>query len=269
MAERVLRAVMPSVRIERGSKKLPETDRVALVASFSDDNAVSRSLAILVRELELNSYTVIVVRASADTRPLVWPSDIPSEPIVVRKANVGYDFGSWAVGLKLFPGVRRKKYVIFANDSLVGPFASLTPLIHSFENSSTDVWAATNTRQIRPHLQSFFIGYRNGILADRALRQFWSNLNVETDKQLIIERYEMGLSQLLLAEGLTTSACFESERVVSQTENPTVEGWRNLLKLGFPFVKRELVTNSAVVSDGSDVPAVVHEHFGTDPRGWL
>ena len=208
-AQRVLEATKSSIRFDRGSPRLPVTDRVAIVASYGSNASVSLSLVTLTGELERNGYTVIIVRASADDTPLVWPTDTTSNPIIVRRSNVGYDFGSWAVGLDLFPVVRKKPFVILANDSLVGPFASLKTVILDFEASSTDVWAATNTSQFFDHVQSFFVGYRAGILNDPALRQFWSTLTVETDKSLIIDRYELGLSRMLFAEGLTTSACFE------------------------------------------------------------
>ncbi|MDY7542781.1 MULTISPECIES: rhamnan synthesis F family protein [unclassified Cryobacterium] len=260
---------MPSVRIERGSAKLPETERVAIIASYGPDDSVSRSLPTLTAEFERNGYTVIIVRASEDDRPLRWPDAPSTNPTIVGRSNIGYDFGSWAVGLALFPAIRTKPFVILANDSLVGPFASLTPLIESFEASTSDVWGATNTTQFFAHIQSFFVGYRSGILSDPALRQFWSELEIETDKRMIIQRYELGLSQLLFAEGLTTSACFESERTVMAGQNPTMHGWKNLIQCGFPFVKRELLTNPAVVPDGNTVPAVVQNHFGVDPRDWL
>lgn len=265
----VLPLVMPTVRLERGTKGKQFGERVAIIASYANDNIVTRSLATLTREFENNGYSVVLVRASDDERPLEWPVSLPADPVIVRKSNIGYDFGSWAAGLSLFPSVRRKRFVILANDSLVGPFASITPMIESFEASTTDVWAATNTSQFHSHIQSYFVGYREGVLNDRGLRQFWSNLVVETEKTRIIHRYELGLSRLLLAEGFTTSACFESERLVSTTENPTMGGWKGLLGLGFPFVKRELLTNSAVVPDGGSVPAEIHERFGTDPRDWL
>ncbi|TFD05747.1 hypothetical protein E3T25_03625 [Cryobacterium sandaracinum] len=268
-AQRVLEATKSSIRFDRGSPRLPVTDRVAIVASYGPTASVSLSLVTLTAELERNGYTVIIVRASADDTPLDWPADAASNPIIVRRSNVGYDFGSWSVGLDLFPAVRKKPFVILANDSLVGPFASLDPVIHDFETSSTDVWAATNTSQLFDHVQSFFVGYRAGILNNPALRQFWSSLTVETDKSLIIDRYELGLSRMLFAEGLTTSVCFESERLVFPTENPTMQGWRDLLQLGFPFIKRELLTNPAVVADGGDVPSEVESRYGTDPRDWL
>ena len=266
---RVLPATKSSIRFDRGSARLPATDRVAIVASYGPDASVSRSLETLTAELERNGYTVIIVRASTDDTPLAWPTEAASNPIIVRRSNIGYDFGSWAVGLDLFPAVRKKPFVILANDSLVGPFASLDSLIQDFEASTTDVWAATNTSQFFDHVQSFFVGYRGGILNSPALRQFWSTLTVETDKRLIIDRYELGLSRLLFAEGLTTSACFESERLVFPSENPTMQGWRDLLRLGFPFIKRELLINPAVVPDGGDAPSEVESRYGTDPRDWL
>lgn len=265
----VLQATRPSIRFERGGTRLPATDRVAIVASYGPDGTVSRSLVTLTAELERNGYTVVIVRASDHDAPLAWPTEPATNPVIVHRSNVGYDFGSWAVGLDLFPAVRKKPFVILANDSLIGPFASLTPLIEHFEASTTDVWAATNTSQLFDHVQSFFVGYRAGILDDPSLRQFWSSLTVETDKRLIIDRYELGLSRMLFAEGLTTSACFEWERLVFPTENPTMQGWRDLLRLGFPFIKRELLTNPAVVADGGGVPSEVESRYGTDPRDWL
>ena len=260
---------MPSVRIEGALKTIPPTDRVAIIASFGTTNRITRSLATLTQEFERGGYTVILVRASDDAAPLEWPDDIAANPIVVRKSNIGYDFGSWAVGLKLFPAIRRMPFVILANDSLVGPFSSLDPMLKHFETSLSDVWAATNTIQFQPHIQSYFVGYRNGILADPALRQFWTELVVEVEKEKIIHRYELGLSRLMFAEGITTSACFESVRISSPTANPTIGGWRTLLDLGFPFIKRELLSNPGSVTDAREIPAVIEARFGTDPREWF
>lgn len=269
MPHSVLKAVLPHVTIEGDAAALPKGDRVAVVASYSTVDVVSRSLAAMVDGLRDCGYAVVVVRASDDRRPLQWPTGSPPADVVLRKPNIGYDFGSWATALKLVRGIRKRPYVLLTNDSLVGPFSSLRTLVDDFEGSAADVWGATSTRQIFPHLQSYFLGFRNGVLRDRAIRQFWSTMPIESKKSLIVDRYEIGLSRLLLAEGFTTSAAFESERLVDGNQNPTLHGWRSLLELGFPFVKRELLTNPAVVSDGAEVPAVVQALYGTDPREWL
>lgn len=255
--------------LEWGSRHLPPGDRVAIVASYGPTTAVSRSVTELIAELERIGYRTILVRASDDVRPLDWPKGATRPTVILRKPNHGYDFGSWAVGLARFPAAQRRRFVILANDSLAGPFAPLDDLIADFEASTVDVWAATSTHQFIDHLQSYFLGFRNGVLADASLKQFFHRLPAVSEKSAIIERYELGLSRRLFAEGFTMSAAFESERVTTATENPTIAGWRELLRLGFPFVKRELLRNPDVVADGHEVRDVVKASYGTDPEGWV
>lgn len=269
MNRKVLKDILPRVVVERRRAFPERPDRVAIVASWGDDGRVSRSLAQLILELESGGYTVVLVRASDSTAPLVWPDGFDNDATIVRKPNLGYDFGSWATGMALFPNLLRAPYVLLANDSLVGPFASLAPMLEDFERSDTDVWGATNTLQFTPHLQSYFTGYKNGILQDRALRQFWSSLSDAESKQAIIDRYEIGLSELLHVESYVTTPWIDYGRVVEPGENPAIRGWRRLIDLGFPFVKRELITTPDIVNDGHRVPAVMQAVFGVDPEDWL
>lgn len=269
MSQLVLDDIMPQVRLHGPRRSLPATDRVAFVASYSPTPVVTRSLAVLVSELEKHDYTVVVVRASESRENLVWPDDIQVKALVVSKPNIGYDFGSWATGMRLFPHLLKARHVILANDSLVGPFTGLTGMLEDFESSTVDVWGATDTTQFVPHLQSYFLGFRNGILGEAPLRQFWTRLRRARDKRQIIEMYEMGLSKLLFSEGYVTGAWFDHERAVEPGQNPAIIGWKRLLDLGFPFVKRELVTNPAIVSNGHRVPDAVRAIYGVDPRTWL
>lgn len=273
MAERraapVLQRNLQHTVLESGPRQLPPTDRVAFVASWAPDARVSKSLGTLVSEFERLGYRTVVIRASDDTAPLEWPEDTTRPTVILRKPNAGYDFGSWAVGLARYPAAQRRPYVILANDSLVGPFAPIDAVIADFEAATTDVWAATSTHQFIDHLQSYFLGFRNGVLAHPALRQFFERLPEIHDKNAIIQRYELGLSRRLLAEGYTMTAAFESERVTSPTENPTISGWRNLLRAGFPFVKRELLRNPDVIPDGREVRAFVEREYDTDLEGWV
>lgn len=266
---RVLDLVRNRVTVERGPSRPPAGDRIALLASWGPDARVSRSLSELVRALDACGYPAVVVRASDDTAPLQWPSAPPASTIVLRKPNIGYDFGSWSVALDRFPSLAKRAQVILINDSMVGPFRPLEEMAHSFESTTADVWGATSTRQVIPHLQSYLLGFRNGVLADPAVRQFWRSVDHHEDKSRIIGDYELGLSRLLRAEGITASAWFASERVVSPADNPVINGWHRLIELGFPFVKRELVRNPAIVRDARLAPHVIREQFGADVAEWL
>ncbi|WP_460936104.1 rhamnan synthesis F family protein [Phycicoccus ginsengisoli] len=243
--------------------------RVAVVAQYSTQPTVSRSLNELVRQLLGGGYRVVVVSASEFAGPLVWDDDVAAEITVLRKPNLGYDFGSWAVGLAWDEGISPQDAVILCNDSLVGPLWSLEGLLREFEATGSDVFGLTDTVQFRHHLQSYFLGFRRGVLAEPALRRFWDNIVHLQDKDHVIHRNELGLSAMLRKEGFSVTAAFPHQRTVSNGLNPTISGWRTLLELGFPFVKREVLRTPEVAPNGEQIPTYVLRRYGVDLEEWL
>ena len=113
--------------------------RVAVVAHWAAVPTVSRSVEVLVGELAAAGYDVIVSSAAECSGPLQW-RDLPPEVSVFRRPNLGYDFGSWAQILELLPRVRSAEVALLVNDSLVGPFRPLAPLLAQMEADSAPVW---------------------------------------------------------------------------------------------------------------------------------
>ncbi len=243
--------------------------RVAVVAHWSAVPTVSRSVEALVGELAAAGYDVIVSSAAECSGPLQW-RDLPPEVSVFRRPNLGYDFGSWAQILELLPRVRSAEVALLVNDSLVGPFRPLAPLLAQMEADSAPVWGLVSTTQDAPHLQSHFIAYKSGVLESRRLRRFWSDVRIENSKRRIVDRYEVGLARELRRGRIPYSSGFDWRRVVLSGGNPTSSGWRRLLLWGFPFIKRELVLHPPPeVADAGDIPAVVKSMFGQDVMEWV
>jgi lipopolysaccharide biosynthesis protein len=257
---------LPHVHVVAGAKDPAVQPKAAFVASYADSPRVSGSLARLVNDLDSAGYGVVLIRASDRTDELEWPKSHRVVPTVVHKPNLGYDFGSWAVGLHLFPALTRKSQVLLTNDSLVGPFDSeaFVRMLRDFDECPADVWGATSSLQFLPHLQSFFLGFRGGLLSRREFRSFWDSLPVETDKMKIVLRYELGLARLLFSEGYTTKASFPSELTVADGQNPTIQGWRELIELGFPFLKRTLLSQPDLVGSGESPEHLVRRKFGVE-----
>ena len=107
---------------------------------------------------------------------------------MLRKPNVGYDFGSWSVALQLIPEIASADRTLLVNDSMIGPFTPLEPILAKFDSTAADVWALTDTKQFGHHLQSYFLGFCNGVLAERPLGAFWGNIRHHTDKMRIDPR---------------------------------------------------------------------------------
>lgn len=254
------------VTVERDTA-IAAGERLAIIASHGDTPRISRSLAALSRALRNAGYPVVLVRASDDQTPLEWAA--PDGVTVLRKPNLGYDFGSWAVGLHHARRHLRRRHVLLANDSLAGPFAPIGHLIDAFEASTTDAWAAVASTEIDHHLQSYLLGFNGGVLADPALRTFFNTLPLEIDKQRIVQRYELGLSRLLRAEAYTLTAAIEPELVAAGDANPTLLAWRGLLDQGFPFIKRSLLRDPTLAPDGADIADEIGRRYNTNPHEWI
>lgn len=243
--------------------------RVALIASWLPGSEASRSLSELIRRLQECGYAVIVTIATESSKVPDWPHGIDPDVIVMTRPNVGYDFGSWAAVLHRFPHVARSPYVLQVNDSLLGPFTGLQSIVNNFETSETPAWGLVDSRQHYPHLQSFFVGYKDGILAQSALKTFWRDIRVERDKWTLISRYEIGLSRVLDEQGLRYSVMFPWQQVALANQNPSVFGWRRLLDRGFPFLKREIIQRPPPeIRDASDAPHEIQRRFGQAVNEW-
>ena len=77
------------------------------------------------------------------------------------------------------------------------------------------------------------------------------------------------MSRLLGKERFVMEAAIPYQQVVGEGQNPTIVGWRRLLDLGFPFVKRQLLCQPEVAPDGSMVREEVQRKFGIILDEWL
>ena len=243
--------------------------RAAVVAHWSATPELTLSVRTLVAQLTAGGYGVVLASSSPADAPLFWGGTDLSRVVVLRKPNVGYDFGSWAVALDRRPELSGADTLILTNDSLVGPFGPIAPFLEQLETSTTDVWGLTETAQFTQHVQSYFLGFRRGLLRRPALADFWRDVRHYDDKQLVIHRGELAFASLLHAEGIELGAAFPMGTVVDLADNPTIIGWRRLLEAGYPFVKREVVRSPHLAPEGERVAAVVEQLYGVDVADWV
>lgn len=241
------------------------------MAHWSSSHVLSRSVQRFLQELRQYGYFCALVSTSPSPHRLSADDpDLLRHVSVFRRPNLGYDFGSWSSYLHHHPYVRSAPRVLLVNDSLVGPFSSMQEILDGFGECPTDIWGLVGTTQGRPHLQSHVMGYKDGVLNDRPLRHFWDDIRVERGKKAVIRRYEIGLSRLAEEEGLLVAAHYPWTWVTARGQNPSSLGWRRLIALGLPFVKRELVRNPPPeVVDAPDIPHVVLSRWGEDIHAWL
>ena len=267
----MLEAQQSGVRIEGDDRQRPahSTDRCAVLAHWAPSARVDRSTTELTRALLANGYEVVFVSAAEGAQPLEWVGGRPAAITVLRRPNLGYDFGSWATALDRYPAIASTPHVLMLNDSLLGPFGPIDHLLEHFHRSAADVWSLTDSTQFFHHLQSYCLGFKGRRLLEAPLASFWRTIRAEESREGVIWRNEIGLSRLLDRERFVIEAAIPYWRVVTESQNPTILGWRGLLDKGFPFVKRQLLREPHVAPDGLLVRAEVRRRFGVEVDEWL
>jgi hypothetical protein len=228
------------VSIEASNANLGSS-KIAVMAQWSRDSVLSLSTNRLISQLITSGFEVVLVSACESRDPLVLDSEILNKITVLRKPNVGYDFGSWSVGLLTFPEIRKAKEVLLLNDSNSGPFGSISNLLEKMSNSPYDITGITDSLQHRYHIQSFMMHFKNDSINNKSVVDFWKNIRSQNNKFDVVLAYELGLTSTAQGNGLYVGAVYPWNILIDYWENASVKAWERLLDLGYPFLKREVV----------------------------
>ena len=188
--------------------------------------------------------------------------------MVLRRPNLGYDFGSWATALGCFPELRGIGTVLLTNDSLLGPFEPIDHLLEWVSAPGPDIRGMTASYQFARHIQSYFLAYRGGILQDQPWRDFFNSIRVEPDKDDVVLAYELGVSRVSFSECYSTDVWVTGPELGVPYSNPTVDGWKNLIESGFPFLKRTIMTHPSTMAQAAEAAQYIKRRFATDITTW-
>lgn len=210
--------------------------------------APSEYTLVYLDELKRAGLLVIVCLAVEDLSIPIADSLMELADAMLLRENGGYDFGAWADLLRRFPQVWSAERLYFVNDSILGPFGSLGPIIQSIRDRDAGFFALSESTQTQYHAQSFFFGWNRVNLASPLLREFWAGISNLRDKEAVILNYEFGIGPLSgNLPDLSQHVVFGFQQILGSDPsellgvNPTHIGWRRLLAAGFPFVKTDLL----------------------------
>ena len=239
----VWQMVCSQVKVESFNANLA-APKIAILAHWSETETVSASVNLLIDELIENAYEVVLVSACESTEVLKFRNNQQDRITILRKPNYGYDFGSWSVVLSKFPEILDSDEALILNDSNAGPFCSIKEILQQMSESPFDITGATDSPQIRYHIQSYMMHFKNKSLKHEAITSFWQEIYAQEDKDHVIQAYEIGLTSCAQSNGLYVGAILPWNLIVDYWENPSILGAKRLIELGFPFLKREFIKKS-------------------------
>lgn len=190
-----------------GRQSLDTASRVAVFSHFDREGALHDFVDHYVRQLADAGFAVVFVSNSPRLPPATVERLLPSCALVLRRANVGYDFGAYKDGIAEVPAPERLESLIVANDSVYGPFHPLGPIVARMDDGA-DVWGITDSWEHRYHLQSFFVLFRRPAVQSPAFAAFWRQVRYVQAKDWIIGKYEIGMTRELAEAGLRCRSLF-------------------------------------------------------------
>lgn len=214
---------------------------IAIFASYDDQNTIPEYVETYLKEL--HHIADIVFVSDNSLSPQAIQKITPYTIHHICQHHGKYDFGSYQLGYQYLIQnnlIHQYQALILCNDSVFGPFYPLSDIIQQMNSKNCDFWgvfhhAANTDRKIPEHIQSYFIYLPQKLASSSLLQNFFNSISQEQDKQKIIDKYEIGLSQLLIKHG------YHCEGLLSAPYNqPQTKDAIAIIKQGFPFLKKSL-----------------------------
>ena len=239
------------------------THSLALYLHWSPDGRISGMVRRQVRLWREAGFACVFI-TNATPPAADWDAIAADSVLRIRRANVGRDFGAWrdaaAIALQRFG---TPKELLLTNDSVLGPFLPLSPLVDAWCAGGDGFFGLTESLGGGAHLQSYaLLGRGEGAVSE--MLGHLAGMKDGRSKWQLVQRGEIGLTQRMLRAGVPCWALFGQARLAALANattrtriapryssleafarvpfNPCHHLWRELVEgMGYPYLKTELI----------------------------
>lgn len=219
---------------------MSEPRRAFVVAHYDAAGRIARNLRELVAHLASMGRVVFVSTNMKDGERASMPGDVE----VITRPNEGYDFFSYKRGIEALGEPSAFDALVILNSSFVclDP-PRLTQRFFSRARPEIDVLGLTANYEYAAHLQSYWLAFASRrVLESPDFARFWREMEPISDRDLVIPRYEVGLSHAMKRAGFTLASAFTPppHKRSGAYRNPTHVYWEPLFD-EFAILKLELL----------------------------
>jgi lipopolysaccharide biosynthesis protein len=248
---------------------LKNSKSICLFAHFNASMKVSDYVITYLEHLQWLGYEIYFISNSCikEEYQHLLSSKIKHCRIFERE-NKGADFAAWkwAIEENIIP--EDADSILLTNDSLYGPFFSLTPIIEKMKSEpGIDFWGLTDSYQGGWHIQSYFLWLSKKVFDSLSFKAVFSSNFSKLSKLEIIRQGELQLTKALSDAGFKGMAYIPYKDVSPDEEdwdrkNPTHFYWDRLIeKFQLPFVKKDLVLqNPEIIQNIDKLFALIEKH---------
>lgn len=220
------------------------------------------------RSLKQRGWIVVVSSSHLNENALCTLASL--ECIVSLRRNLGLCLGAYRDFCCLLSEhnelSQQISTLILANDSTL-PLSEGQPLVKQLETIAADL-RSRNTAELQGltdsvetgsyHIQTYFLAVNTALLRTPCWSEFWQTVQLNGDKDALIQNGEIGLTQWLLKQRIPLTVHYpltdillnnpEEPRELAENDdrrptaiNLTLMCWQGLLRANFPLIKKQLL----------------------------
>lgn len=141
---------------------------------------------------------------------------------IIKRKNIGYDFYSYKIGLEYFAKKIDLKSentnFFFVNSSIL--FVDnkrLLNLIKSIKIKNNHLCGLTKSYELTEHIQSYFFFFSSSLFNNKYILDWWKNIKAYNKRQKVIDKYEIGLSELMKKNNIKLFSIFKKNLKLKAT----------------------------------------------------
>ena len=208
--------------------------RICLFAGYDNKNIIHDYVVYYIKELSTvaDVYYMADNKISDDEKAKITPYVKEAYGFNHKK----YDFGSWQELIKIIGWEKISEYdeLIIANDSVFGPLYPIKELFEKLEKDRQwDVCGINKHNLIKWHLSSYFLVFRKNAHTSDIFKNHFSNINIESRSDHVIEKYEIPFTYKFYSNGFVTKSYVDHVGLDHSK-------WKDYILNGMPFIKKKV-----------------------------
>ncbi len=252
----LLVSVYQFAQVLRGQRTDFTGQPVAVLAHGDPQGKRAPYVVHYLSQLRQMGYRTVPV--SASPLDLSRKESLVVDALLYRSCS-GYDFTSGKAALQRMLSLRNAKELLLTNDSIFAPVGALSAVTAAMDSAPCDFWGMVESHEVQPPLQSYDLVFRRRVLPHEAFMRYWDAVTVSPQREDAIH-YELTLSPWLALNGLAPGAFVPAAIQPFSQLNPTQHVWRQLIEMGVPLIKRDLLLTNREEVDIHDWKKVVTYH---------
>ncbi len=214
------------------------TKRIAIFAAYSKTGIIEDYVLYYLQGLRKVVDTIVYVSDNTTTFSEQNKLQGLVEHFIFLR-HKEYDFGSYKRGFNYAKEnalLAEVDELILCNDSCFGPIFPFSESFLLMQEKQTDFWGITESIEIIPHLQSYFMVFKKQVFESAIFSDYLNKVKRKFNFMTVVKSYEVPFTKYLVSKGgfsYSSYLFFQKEK-----KNPTFY-INTLLKQRCPLIKRK------------------------------